>query len=130
MLRSRGDDDVWFTDDGGNGPVGVAYLAPEKMTNGTWNLYWIAVHPDQQRSGRGTAILNHVINWLSDKGARLLLVETSGTEDFEYVRTFYSKQGFKQEARIHDFYDADVDKIVFIKCIGKQVVRNENTLEP
>ncbi len=45
MLRSPSETDVWFTDDDGTGPVGVAYLAPEKMTNGTWNLYWIAVHP-------------------------------------------------------------------------------------
>lgn len=34
-LRSPGEDDIWFTDDDGQKPVGVAYMAPEKMTHGT-----------------------------------------------------------------------------------------------
>jgi hypothetical protein len=35
MLRLPGKDDVWFTDVDGAGPVGVAYLAPERMIHGT-----------------------------------------------------------------------------------------------
>ena len=115
MLRSPAPDDVWFTDDDGTGPVGVAYLAPEKMTHGTWNLYWIAVHPDRQRQGRGRAMLDHVQQWLIDRGERLLLVETAGIEDFAYVHKFYSDNGFEAEARIRDFYEAGVDKIIFRK---------------
>ncbi|MEM7797403.1 MAG: hypothetical protein AAF579_23470, partial [Cyanobacteria bacterium P01_C01_bin.118] len=38
ILRSSGEEDVWFTDDDGTGPVGVAYLAPEKMTYGTLTM--------------------------------------------------------------------------------------------
>ncbi len=119
MLRSPDKDDVWFTDEDGTGPVGVAYMAPEKMTHGTWNLYWIAVHPDRQRQGRGKAILSHVQQWLMDRGERLLLVETAGTNDFDYVRQFYTNSGFENEARIRDFYDPGVDKIVFRKSIAQ-----------
>ena len=118
MLRSPGDQDVWFSDVYGTSPVGVAYLAPEKMTNGTWNLYWIAVHPDHQRNGRGTAMLGHVQQWLTNKGQRVLLVETSGDDDFDYVRNFYANNGFEAEARIRDFYEAGVDKIVFRKSLA------------
>ncbi|HAG84099.1 MAG TPA: GNAT family N-acetyltransferase, partial [Cyanobacteria bacterium UBA12227] len=49
-------DRFWLTDDDGE-PVGVAYCAPERMTNGTWNLLLIAVQPDRQGQGRGTALL-------------------------------------------------------------------------
>ncbi|MHC5829367.1 MAG: GNAT family N-acetyltransferase, partial [Nostoc sp.] len=49
--------DLWFTDDD-NGVVGVAYVAPERMTEGTWNLYLIAIHPDRQRLGRGGVLLH------------------------------------------------------------------------
>ena len=117
MLQSPSEEDVWFTDDDGTGPVGVAYLAPEKMTHGTWNLYWIAVHPDRQKQGRGKAILSHVEQWLTDQGERILLVETAGTDDFDYVRKFYADNGFAQEARIRDFYDSEVDKIIFRKSM-------------
>ncbi|TAG92253.1 MAG: GNAT family N-acetyltransferase [Oscillatoriales cyanobacterium] len=100
-----------------DGLVGVAYVAPERMTEGTWNLYLIAVHPDRQRQGRGAALLAHVEQMLAQRGERVLLVETSGLESFEYVRSFYRKSGYDEEARIREFYKAGEDKIVFRKAL-------------
>jgi len=108
---------IWFTDYD-NGPVGVAYVAPERMTDGTWNLYLIAIHPDHQKQGRGAALLQYVEQMLTERGERVLLVETSGTDDFEYVRVFYRNNGYEEEARIRDFYTDGVDKIVFRKLLG------------
>jgi ribosomal protein S18 acetylase RimI-like enzyme len=110
-------EDLWFTDYDRE-PVGMAYVAPERMTEGTWNLYLIAVHPHHQKQGRGKSMLRHVELMLTERGERILLVETSGTEDFEYVREFYRKNGYEEEARIREFYTAGVDKIVFRKLIG------------
>ena len=45
-------------------------------------------------------------------------METSGTDDFEYVREFYRKSGYEEEARIREFYAAGVDKIVFRKRLN------------
>jgi ribosomal protein S18 acetylase RimI-like enzyme len=109
--------DFWFTDYD-NEPVSVAYVAPERMTEGTWNLYLIAVHPLHQRQGRGKLMLQYVEKMLTEKGERILLVETSGTDDFEYVRELYRKSGYEEEARIREFYAAGVDKIVFRKVLN------------
>jgi ribosomal protein S18 acetylase RimI-like enzyme len=112
--------DLWFTDDD-NGVVGVAYVAPERMTEGTWNLYLIAIHPERQRQGRGVALLRHVEQVLASRDERVLLVETSGLESFEYVRSFYRKSGYGEEARIREFYKAGDDKIIFRKALVKGV---------
>jgi ribosomal protein S18 acetylase RimI-like enzyme len=112
-----GPDHMWITDDDG-GPVGVAYFAPERMADGTWNLYMIAVRPDCQRQGRGLALIRHIEGALSARGARLLLVETSGLASFERTRGFYRKCGYGEEARIRDFYKAGEDKVVFRKALG------------
>ncbi len=116
----RGDHDqgdhVWLTDDDG-GPVGVAYYAPERMTVGTWNLYLIAVHPDRQGQGRGSALLRHVERALAARGERVLLVETSGLPSFERTRAFYRACGYDEEARIRDFYQAGEDKVIFRKAL-------------
>ena len=109
--------DVWLTDEENGKPVGVVYAAPERMTDGTWNLYLIAVHPEQQRTGRGKAMLEHIEKILASRGVRVLLVETAGTDDFDYVRLFYSKNGYTEEARIREFYEAGVDKVVFRKAL-------------
>jgi ribosomal protein S18 acetylase RimI-like enzyme len=113
--------DIWFTDDD-NEPVGVAYVAPERMTEGTWNLYLIAIHPDRQRQGRGANLLRHIEKMLTERGERVLLVETSGLEDFEYVRAFYRKSGYDEEARIREFYKVGDDKIIFRKALGNGAV--------
>ncbi len=119
--NSSGDRDsehFWITDDAGNaGPVGVAYCAPEPMTEGTWNLQMIAVHPDHQGQGRGTTILRYVEQTLTQRGGRILLVETSGADSFERVRAFYRKAGYDEEARIREFYKAGEDKIVYRKAL-------------
>jgi ribosomal protein S18 acetylase RimI-like enzyme len=108
--------DIWLTDYD-NEPVGMAYIAPERMTEGTWNLYLIAVHPDRQKQGRGKALLSYVEQMLIERGERILLVETAETDDFAYVREFYRQNGYEEEARIREFYTTGVDKIVFRKAL-------------
>ena len=106
----------WFADDDG-GLVSVAYCAPEVMTDGTWNLLFIAVRPDLQGQGHGAALVRHIEQRLIERGERILLVETSGTTDLERTRAFYRKYGFDEEARIRDYYRAGDDKIIFRKAL-------------
>jgi ribosomal protein S18 acetylase RimI-like enzyme len=116
---TAGPDHIWLTDDDGGTVAGVVYLAPERLTNQTWNLSMIAVRPDRQRQGRGAALVQHVERLLAGRGGRLLLVETSGTGAFERTRAFYRSLGFTEEARIRDFYDAGDDKVVFRKPVAR-----------
>ncbi len=78
----------------------------------------IAVRPDRQRQGRGAALVRYVEETLMARGARVLLVETSGLESFERTRAFYRTCGYDEEARIRDFYKAGDDKIVFRKALA------------
>ena len=108
--------DLWLTYED-NQPVAIAYCAPERMTEGTWNLLLIAVHPDYQRRGYGTFILDYIEQLLAAQGARLLLVETSSLDSFELAQAFYLKCGYEKEAQIREFYQAGEDKIVFRKLL-------------
>jgi GNAT superfamily N-acetyltransferase len=116
-FKGDASEDFWLTIDE-EGLLGVAYYVPERMTQGTWNLLLIAVHPDNQGHGYGSALHHHIEMALVECGARLLLVETSGLASFEHQRTFYRKCGFDEEARIRDFYQAGEDKIVFLKALA------------
>ncbi|MBD2071520.1 GNAT family N-acetyltransferase [Leptolyngbya sp. FACHB-671] len=113
----RDTDHFWITDDD-NGPVGVAYCEPERMTDQTWNLQLIAIRPDRQGQGRGATLLSYVEQTLASRGGRMLVVETSGLPDFERTRTFYAKCGYEEEARIRDFYTTGDDKIVYRKMLA------------
>lgn len=104
----------------GGAPAAVAYVAPERLTSGTWNLLLIAVHPSRQGRGLGAALMAHVEAMLAARGERLLLVETSGLPEFARTRAFYLGLGYGQEARIRDYYQAGEDKVVFRKALQPQ----------
>ncbi|MEM9829030.1 MAG: N-acetyltransferase [Bacteroidota bacterium] len=111
-------EDIWLTKDEGNMPVAVAYCAPEKMTEGTYNLYLIAVHKDYQGWGIGAEIMRYIEERLRKNGQRILIVETSGLPEFELTRKFYDKCGYAREAIIRDFYQEGEDKVVFWKKLN------------
>lgn len=102
--------------------IGAAYYAPERMTIGTWNLYFIGVHPAHHGTGAGTALLRYVETTLAARGERVLLVETSSTTDFEAPRAFYRRHGYDEEARIREFYNVGDDKVIFRKALAASVV--------
>lgn len=110
-------DRFWITDDD-SGVVGVAYCEPEPITDGTWNLQLLAIHPDRQGQGRGTNLLSYVEETLRVRGGRILLVETSGLPNFHRTRAFYCKCGYDEEARIRDFYKAGDHKIIYCKALS------------
>lgn len=110
------DDAFWLTLEDG-APCGLAYCAPERMTDGTWNLLLIAVDPSRQGQGGGAALLAAVEDIAGQRGGRVLLVETSGSAGFEQTRGFYLRGTFVEEARIRDFYQEGEDKLVFWKRI-------------
>ena len=97
--------------------VGFAYIVPEMLAEGTWNLTAIAIAPSHQRSGAGSVLLNAVEDHLRTLHQRILLVDTSSTEDFEMARGFYIRNGYDEEARIRDFWAEGDDKVVFRKAL-------------
>jgi len=95
----------------------AAYYAPEMMSDGVWNLYFIGVRGAARRRGDGEALVAETERALREGGARMLLVETSSIEQFVPARRFYAKNGFDEEARIRDFYGPGQDKVIFRKSL-------------
>ena len=89
-------EDIWFTETAANIPISIAYCAPEKLTEGTYNLYAIGVRNDIQAKGTGGRMMDFIENHLREKGHRILIVNTSGTDDFKLTRRFYEKLGYRK----------------------------------
>lgn len=115
FLADEESTDIWLTYEQNGQPVAIAFCAPERMTEGTYNLYLIAVHADQQGNGIGAQMMTYVESLLREQHHRVLLVETSGLPEFERTRGFYDKLGYTREAVIREFYQEGEDKVVFWK---------------
>lgn len=113
---NNGAEEVWLACLGGGGaPAGLVYARPEEMTEGTWNALLLAVLPDSQRSGIGRELMTHLEGILKGKEHRILLVETSGNQEYAGTRAFYERIGYEEEGRIRDFYQAGEHKVIYRK---------------
>lgn len=92
--------------------LGYACAGPTPATDGTFDLYWLAVDPAVQGKGVGRRIVHDVERQLRERGARMLLVETSSRPDYSKTRAFYARCGYTEAARIRDFYAPADDRIM------------------
>ena len=95
--------------------IGYACFGVTPSTDQTYDLYWIAVHPEAQRSGAGAALMSEVEQRLEERRARLLVIETSSRDDYAPTRRFYQKHGYIESARLRDFYAPGDDRVVLTK---------------
>lgn len=98
--------------DDGDQLLGYACFGPTPSTDGTWDLYWLAVHPAAQGRGAGRALVREVEQLLVARQARLLAVETSSRESYAHSREFYARCGYTEAARVRDFYAPADDRII------------------
>ncbi len=96
-------------------PVGYVCFGPTPLTEGTWDLYWIAVERAGQGKGYGRHLLAHTESEVRRRGGRLLLIETSSQESYGATIRFYERGGYTLEARIRNFYRPGDDKLVFAR---------------
>ncbi|MEM8788413.1 MAG: GNAT family N-acetyltransferase [Pseudomonadota bacterium] len=108
----------WLTACVGDTPIGFAFAAQEELAEGTWNMMAIAVHPDMQGTGVGTALVAALESRLRDDAARLLIVDTSGAAGFAATRAFYAARGYREEACVRDFWAPGDDKVIFTKGLA------------
>ena len=94
---------------------GFACYGPTSLTQGTYDLYWIAVDPAAQRKGCGRQMLKYVEDDVIKRGGRMLLIETSSQETYSATIRFYEKSGYKLVAQIKNFYRIGDDKLIFSK---------------
>ena len=95
--------------------AGYICYGPTPLTEGTWDIYWLAVAPDKQSQGIGKALVNFADNNIKENKGRLTLIETSSKPEYETTRLFYQAQGYEMACRIADFYAPGDDKLVFQK---------------
>lgn len=102
----------------GDAPAGYVCFGPTPMTQNTWDIYWLAVHPAKQRLGIGAELLSFAQNLIEERDGRLILVETSSRPDYESARKLYLSLGFKVECGIKDFYSPGDNKLIFSKRLS------------
>jgi GNAT superfamily N-acetyltransferase len=95
--------------------LGYYCTGQRPLTDGVFDLYWIAVDPLAQGKGIGKKLLMHSEELVRIKNARWLLAETSSREDYKLTRDFYLNNGYSIVAQIDNFYSVNDSLVIFGK---------------
>lgn len=115
---TRGDSESWYHFIAAREAgvlTGFACYGRRPLTEGTFDLYWIAVENNHHRQGIGEFLLKNVEALVQERGGHLLIAETAGKPVFEPTRRFYLGSGYELEGRLRDFYAIGDDLCIFTK---------------
>jgi ribosomal protein S18 acetylase RimI-like enzyme len=88
------------------------------FTEGTYDLYWIAVHPDCHGDGSARRLMAEAEEDIRARGGRIILVETASKPSYARTRRFYESIGYVEVARIPDFYARGDDRVTYWKRLS------------
>ena len=95
--------------------LGYICFGPTPMTEGTYDLYWIASDPRARGQGVGSALIGAMEAELRRLEGRVVRVETSAQEAYGPTRGFYQAMRYEEEARFRDFYKPGDDLVILAK---------------
>lgn len=99
----------------GNKLIGYTCYGLTPCTKGSYDLYWIAVHPAHQGKGVGKMLVEQTCRLVQSRQGRAIYAETSGREQYAPSRKFYLRAGFNEVAKLPDFYAPGDDKLIFVR---------------
>ena len=119
----RGEYEIHVLEEPDSGPSrviqGYVCFGRTPLTDGVFDLYWIAVDPKHQGTGFGQLLLRFVENEVRRQNGRMLLIETSSKQSYAPTLRFYQRAGYEEISRIKDFYRIEDDKVVFCKHLNQ-----------
>jgi GNAT superfamily N-acetyltransferase len=85
------------------------------LTEGTWDIYWLAVSLEKQGEGIGRSLITFAEDEIKRVSGRLIIIETSSKPGYKNTRRFYLNQGYEIVSHIPDFYAPGDCKLIFRK---------------
>jgi len=100
---------------GGGAPAGYMTWGPTPLAEDAYDLYWMAVAPAEQGKGRGKELVRWLEAEVGRRNGRVIIIETSSQPKYHGTRRFYLDLGYKEVARVPDFYRAGDDRVIYAK---------------
>lgn len=99
--------------------TGYILYGPVPLTQSTYDIYWLAVHPECHGHGYGRRLVAAAEKALTQSGASMICLETSSKDNYARTRSFYENAGYLKESVIADFYGPHDDRLTYVKRLSR-----------
>lgn len=83
-----------------------------------YDIYWIVVHESARGNGIGSRLLKETERAIVGLEGCRVYIETSGRRLYDTSRSFYEKHGYREAARLDEFYAPNDPKIIYEKILS------------
>jgi len=97
--------------------IGYSCYGPIACTASSYDVYWIAVHRDEQKNGIGRWLMTLTEQLIRSREGRRIYVETSGRLDYLPTRSFYERCEYVKAAELPEFYGDGDSKVIYLKVL-------------
>ena len=97
--------------------AGYTCFGPIPLTSSSYDIYWIAVHPDFQGRGLGRRLIVEAEKRVKATGGSRIYVDTSQRVQYASTRAFYESCGYRLETVLKDFYAPGEGKAIYCKSL-------------
>ncbi len=102
--------------------LGFICFGLNPMCDAVFELYWIAVDPENQGKGIGHSLLYNLEKKVMELNGRMIVIETSSRPEYKNAREFYEDLGYEIICKFPNFYAPGDDKIVYAKVLNQKVL--------
>jgi len=97
--------------------LGFCIAGQVPLTESTWCLYWLVVHPEFQRRGVAAALHSALEREMRAAGGQRIVCETSGRSSYAPARAFYLSAAYVEYGRVEDYYSLGDSCVFFCKLL-------------
>ncbi|MBL6996511.1 GNAT family N-acetyltransferase, partial [Desulfobacula sp.] len=97
--------------------VGYTCYGLIPCTASSFDIYWIAVHPDFQHKGLGKSIIYETERLIQSIGGTRIYLDTAQSNQYQATRAFYQNCDYEQVSVLVDFYGPGESKVIYCKLV-------------
>lgn len=97
--------------------IGYICFGEAPLTEGTWDIYWIAVAKHWRSRGVGRALMDQAEKEIHEAGGMMVLIETSSKPEYRQARMFYGRMDYLPVSVIVDFYTPGDSRLTLQKLL-------------
>lgn len=98
--------------------LGYTCFGPIPCTVTSYDLYWIAVHPEAQGNGFGRKLNAETERRVRELGGTRIYAETSTRAQYFSTRAFYERMGYTLAEQLDDFYAPGDGRATYVKVLS------------
>jgi ribosomal protein S18 acetylase RimI-like enzyme len=97
--------------------LGYACFGPVAGTEGTWDLYWMAIEEQYRGHGWGEQLHEEVGKRIRASGGKRIYIWTSSRDQYLPTRRFWERLDYVKEATLRNYYRDGEHLIIYGKSL-------------